>query len=81
MTIGFQCEFSDQTILCDLTAEIDIIDPVWSFSLMSVGQVVSGADLVEQVGGYMALRLPTLVAGVPHRVVLTYKDGQAYKIN
>jgi hexosaminidase len=81
MTIGFQCEFSDQTILCDLTAKIDIIDPVWSFSLMSVGQVVSGADLVEQVGGYMALRLPTLVAGVPHRVVLTYKDGQAYKMN
>ena len=81
MKIAFDCRIIENTLHCTLSVDQDVPNALWSFSLMSVGKVISGAKVHRQLANYLELSLPPLMADVPHKVVLAYAGDHPYKMN
>ncbi len=68
-----EIEVRDRDIHCTITVPEALKAPVFCFSLMTPGEVVSGGTPGRMLGGHMEVRLPDLAAGRPHLVVVAYR--------
>ncbi len=81
MNWAFDARIDGRYIHCSLTCDVAIDDPVFCFSLMAPGQVMSGGELVTQTGNYMEVRLPDLAANAPHDLVIAYANPKHVPTN
>jgi len=80
MNLTFDARLNDAVIDCTITSDVALVAPVLCFSLMAPPRVVAGGEMIRSEAGYAEVRLPDLVAGVPHAVTLghanpTFKPG------
>ncbi|WP_373355967.1 beta-N-acetylhexosaminidase [Pseudoroseicyclus sp. CXY001] len=71
----FTARIDADTIRCEITASEPLAAPVFCFSLMAPGAVVSGGTLIRSLGSWCEVALPDLAPGRPHEVVLRYAGG------
>lgn len=74
MTAALTTEVSGTQILCTITSDVDLSDPVFCFSLLAPVKVLRGGDLIRSVGGYGEVRLPDILAGIAATVTVAYAD-------
>jgi len=70
----FDVTTRDKQIICKITADTDLANPVFCFSLMAPPQVETGGTLLSHTGGYGEVQLPPLQEDTPHTVILRYAD-------
>lgn len=77
----FEARIEDRSIVCAITPPVDLIAPIFCFSLMAPPVVTHGGTLLTHTGGYAEAQLPNLQAGQPHRIVLAYADPEFAPVN
>ena len=74
MKLSFDAILKDGNIRCTLISAQKLVDPVFCFSLMAPGSVITGGRVIRRVGGFHEVQLPPLAAGQTHVIDLTYDD-------
>jgi hexosaminidase len=74
MTLTFSAVLDGPHIHATLGSDEALKSPVWCFSLMAPGAVVSGGVMLRRLAGYCEVLLPDLVPGQPHQVVLAHAN-------
>lgn len=74
LVIAFETAIAGGEITARFTPSADVAAPIWCFSLLAPGRVISGGHWVTGTGGYCEIALPDLVAGQTHQVQIAY-DG------
>ena len=77
----FTAEIRGKDILCEVTSDRDLHDPVFCFSLMAPPAVTSGGTMLRSDGSYGEVQLPTLAAGTPHTFTLRYANPHYAPVN
>lgn len=72
MGAGLAVRVKGDDIVCTITSDVDLVAPVFCFSLMAPACVLRGGRLVRSVGGYAEIALPDLTARTAHEVVVGY---------
>ncbi|PIE06581.1 MAG: glycosyl hydrolase [Rhodobacterales bacterium] len=81
MSARFEVEVKDREIHCTITVGEALSRPVFCFSLMAPGEVISGGKPVGSLGGHLQVALPDLVPGRPHEVVVAYRRKRYPPVN
>ena len=71
----FDARFVGATVIATITADRDIVAPVFCFSMMAPVCVISGGTRIAVTGGYAEVQLPDLAAGRSHELVLAHEGG------
>jgi len=81
MTARFDVRVQDREIHCTITVDAALSAPVFCFSLMAPGEVISGGKPGAALGGHLEVALPDLAPGRPHEVVVAYRRKRYPPIN
>ncbi|MCB1358909.1 MAG: family 20 glycosylhydrolase [Maritimibacter sp.] len=81
MTARFDVQLKGTQIHCTITVDTSLRQPVFCFSLMLPVQVISGGTAGRALGGHIEVKLPDLVAGRPHLVVVSYRRKRTVPFN
>ncbi|MEL6566728.1 MAG: family 20 glycosylhydrolase [Pseudomonadota bacterium] len=73
----YDCRIEAGQLICTLTADRNLSEPVFCFSGMAPMEPVSGGTLKDRLGSYTEVTLPNLIAGRPHEVRIAYVEGYA----
>ena len=69
----FKAQIKGGTIVCELSVDRAVSDPVFCFSCMAPMKVLEGGTKVRGVGGYTEVSLPSLSPGNAHKVIIAHE--------
>ncbi len=71
----YDCRIDGDQLICSLTADRDLVAPVFCCAGMAPLEPISGGSLKTALGSYVEITLPDLRADQPHELRIAYAGG------